>query len=178
MLISSPAAGRESRRRWALMVLIIKYHLLCFTVVFRLQPLSIPCSAYIFVTVGAAKCWFRCARVLCRVPLSKCSFAEHVFTPRNASVKSTRGAKPARAAGRTKSLTSVLQTPNEKSRRGKKPTVFPGQAGWWQCTEIVWDVAWFLDRGNSSLSCAMWEWVYPGEDFSTPGESDRSPTGC
>lgn len=38
---------------------------------------------------------------------------------------------------------------------GKKPTVFPGQAGWWQCTEVVQDEAWFLDTGNSSPSCAM-----------------------
>lgn len=134
--------------------------------------------ACIFVAVGAAKCRFRCARVLCRILLSKCSFAEHIFTPRNASVKSIRGAKPAHAAGKTKSLTPVLQSPNENSVRGKKPTIFPGQVGWWQCTEMVQDEALFLHTGNSSPSCAMWEWVYPGEDFSSPGESDTTPSGC
>lgn len=102
-----------------------------------------------------AKCWFRRARVLCRVPLSKCSFAEHIFTPRNASVKSTEGAKPEHAAGRTKSLTPVLHHLMRILGEGKKPTVFPGQAGWWQCTEVVQDEAWFLDTGNSSPSCAM-----------------------
>lgn len=40
---------------------------------------------------------------------------------------------------------------------------------------MVQDEAWFLDIGNSSPSCTMWEWGYPGEDFSSPGESDRSP---
>lgn len=79
--------------------------------------------------------------------------------------------------GVVSSLTPVLQSPNENFRRGEKPT-FPGQAGWCQCTEMVQDEAWFLDTGNSCPNCAVWEWVYPGEDFSSPGESDRKPTGC
>lgn len=100
-----------------------------------------------WVTVGAAKCSFRCARGLCRVPLSKCPFAERTFAPRNASVTRTRGTKPAHAAGRTKSLTPVLQPPSER------PTVFPGQAGWWQCTEMAQDEAWFPDTVAPIVLC-------------------------
>lgn len=159
MVIPHPAASRESRRRWGLMSLIIKHHLLRFMVVFPLQ--------LIFVTMSAAKCWFRCACVLCRVPLSKCSFANHIFALRNTSVKSTGVLNQHMLAGRTKSLTPVLQSPIENSGRGKKPTISPGQAGWWQCTERVQGEAWFLDTGNSSPNCAMWKWVY---DFSSPGE--------
>lgn len=94
------------------MGLVIKFHPLCFHGSISAPATECPLSSLHLgeVTVGAAKFWFRCARVLWRVPFSKCPFAEHIFTPRSASVKS---AKPAHAAGWTKSLTPVLKSPSE-----------------------------------------------------------------
>lgn len=40
--------------------------------------------------------------------------------------------------------------------------MLPGQAGWWQHAEKAKDRAWFLDTGNNSPNCALWEWVWPG----------------
>lgn len=90
--------------------------------------------------------WILFSQAFCEIPFRKCSFAERVFAPRSEVCQ-------ARALLAGQASNPVLKSSSEHARRQKK-TVLPSQAGWWQCTEMAQDGAWFLDTGNNRPYCA------------------------